>query len=80
MAAFFFVLYGAGWHDGQALSYLDPLYQQATTATLSAIIVMQVVNVFICRSSRTSLLATGISGNRLILYQCGCGDRTDPID
>lgn len=29
---------------------------------------MQVVNVFICRSSRTSLLATGISGNRLILF------------
>ena len=68
MAAFFFVLYGAGWHYGQALLHLDPLYRQATTATLSAIIVMQVMNVFLCRSSRASLLARGISGNRLILF------------
>ena len=38
------------------------------TATLSVIIVMQVMNVFICRNRRASLLATGISGNRLILF------------
>lgn len=68
MTAFFFVLKGAGWQYGQALSHFDPLYLQATTATLSAIIVMQVVNVFLCRSPQLSLLATGISGNRLILF------------
>jgi magnesium-transporting ATPase (P-type) len=47
MAAFFFVLLGGGWHYGDALAANDPLYQQATTACLSAIIVMQIVNVFL---------------------------------
>jgi calcium-translocating P-type ATPase len=68
MAAFFFVLNGAGWHYGETLSPLDPLYLQATTATLTAIIVMQVMNVFLCRDKRESLLVTGILGNPLILW------------
>lgn len=68
MAAFFFVLYGAGWRYGTALGVHDPLYLQATTACLAAITVMQVVNVFLCRSSTRSLFATGISGNPLILW------------
>ncbi len=68
MAAFFFVLHGAGWHYGEMLSPLDPLYLQATTATLTAIIVMQVMNVFLCRDKRESLLVTGILGNPLILW------------
>ena len=51
MAAFFFVLHGGGWRYGQALAPSDPLYLRATTACFSAIIVMQIVNVFLCRSS-----------------------------
>jgi magnesium-transporting ATPase (P-type) len=39
---------------------------QATTACLSAIIVMQVVNVFLCRSERESAFAFGLFSNRLI--------------
>jgi sodium/potassium-transporting ATPase subunit alpha len=66
LAAFFFVLYGAGWHYGQTLGAHDPFYLQATTATLSAIIVMQVMNVFICRSDRTSVLSGKLFDNRLI--------------
>lgn len=50
------------------LSPLDPLYLQATTATLTAIIVMRVMNVFLCRDKRESLLVTGILGNPLILW------------
>jgi calcium-translocating P-type ATPase len=69
MAAFFFVLNGAGWKYGQSLSVRDPLYLQATTACLSAIIVMQVVNVFLCRSSTRSVFSTGLFGNPLII--CG---------
>jgi sodium/potassium-transporting ATPase subunit alpha len=69
MAAFFFVLNGAGWKYGQSLSVQDPLYLQATTACLSAIIVMQVVNVFLCRSSTRSVFSTGLFGNPLII--CG---------
>ena len=49
----------------------DLCYLTATTATLSAIVVMQVVNVFLCRSPRDSLLPTGILGNRFILIGLG---------
>ena len=68
MAAFFFVLRGGGWHYGEALAAHAPLYLQATTATLSAIIVMQVVNVFLCRHEREPALGRGFFGNRLILW------------
>ena len=68
MAAFFFVLNAAGWRYGQALTANAPLYLQATTATLTAIIVMQVMNVFLCRDNRESLRVTGIRGNSLILW------------
>ena len=68
MAAFFFVLYGAGWRYGNHLAMNDPLYLQATTACLGAITVMQVVNVFLCRSSTRSVFATGLRGNPLILW------------
>jgi calcium-translocating P-type ATPase len=68
MAAFFFVLYGAGWQYGQVLARNDFLYLQATTACLSAIIVMQVVNVFLCRSDKDSVFSLGIFSNKLILW------------
>jgi len=67
MAAFFFVLRGAGWNSGETLAGTDPVYLQATTACLSAIIVMQVVNIFLCRSERGSAFARGFLRNRLIL-------------
>jgi calcium-translocating P-type ATPase len=68
MAAFFFVLHAGGWKYGQALAPQDPLYLQATTACLSAIIVLQIVNVFLCRSASRSVFSTGLRGNRLILW------------
>jgi magnesium-transporting ATPase (P-type) len=68
MAAFFYVLYGAGWQYGQSLPVSDPLYLQATTACLSAIIVMQIVNVFLCRSTTRSVFSTGFLGNPLIVW------------
>ena len=46
---------------------LFPVYLQATTACLSAIVVMQIVNVFLCRSERESVLAAELRSNRLIL-------------
>jgi sodium/potassium-transporting ATPase subunit alpha len=67
MAAFFFVLNIAGWKYGQNLAAKDPVYLQATTACLSAIIVMQIVNVFLCRSPTRSVFSTGLRGNRLII-------------
>ncbi len=68
MAAFFFVLHRGGWSYGEWLAQNDPLYRQATTACLSAVIVMQIVNVFSCRSPTRSVLSTGVLGNPLILW------------
>jgi sodium/potassium-transporting ATPase subunit alpha len=68
MSAFFYVLHRAGWRYGQSLASGDPLYLQATTATLTAIIIMQIANLFLCRSPQNSILATGFSGNRLIAW------------
>ncbi len=68
MAAFFFVLRGGGWAYGQPLGGDAALYQQATTACLSAIVVTQIVNVFLCRSASLSMLSTGLRGNPMILW------------
>jgi len=68
MAAFFFLLLKAGWHYGQLVTPRDPKYIQATTACLSAIVVLQIINVFLCRSPTASLFSTGISGNSLIVW------------
>ncbi len=67
MSAYFFVLRSGGWHLGEMLSAHDRLYLQATTACLSAIVVMQIANVFLCRSDRHSAFSFGIFSNRLIL-------------
>jgi calcium-translocating P-type ATPase len=71
MAAFFFVLGLAGWEYGQALARTEPLYLQATTACLAAIVVMQVVNVFLCRHPRASAFEAGLRGNPLLLWGIG---------
>jgi len=68
MAAFFFVLQGSGWEYGTALGLHDHLYLQATTACLSAIIAMQVVNVFLCRHPTLTAFRRSHRFNRLIVY------------
>jgi len=67
MAAYFFVLHGAGWEYGAQLDKADLLYLQATSACLAAIVVMQMMNVFLCRHPLKSSLAFGLFGNRLLL-------------
>ncbi|MFZ0708486.1 MAG: cation transporting ATPase C-terminal domain-containing protein, partial [Terrimicrobiaceae bacterium] len=67
MSAYWFVLRNGGWSFGEQLAARDPLYLQATTACLSAIIVMQIANVFLCRSERQSILARSLTSNKLIL-------------
>ncbi len=66
MGAFFFVLHRAAWHYGDTIAANDPTYMRATTACFSAIVVLQIMNVFICRSATRSIVTTGIMGNRLI--------------
>lgn len=71
MAVFFFVLHQAGWSYGEVLSEQSPVYLQATTACLSTIIVMQILNVFLCRSNTRSVFSVGLGGNPLILAGIG---------
>ncbi|HSM98104.1 MAG TPA: cation-transporting P-type ATPase, partial [Gallionella sp.] len=68
MAAFFFVLHGGAWQYGNMLDHQDKLYLQATTACLSAIIAMQVVNVLLCRHPMMSVFSRGYRRNPLIWY------------
>ena len=67
MAAFFFAVKAGGWHWGSALSAHAPLYVQATTAALSAIILMQVANVFICRDPSRSTFSGNAFANPLLV-------------
>jgi sodium/potassium-transporting ATPase subunit alpha len=64
---FFFVLDASGWQYGELPGKTDPLYLQATTACLATIVVMQVVNVFLCRHPLRSSLSVSPFGNRFIL-------------
>ncbi len=66
MAAFFHVLHDGGWRPGTPIAADDPLYLQATTACLVAIVLMQSINVFICRSGEGPIFARGHSRNPLI--------------
>jgi magnesium-transporting ATPase (P-type) len=67
MAAFFFVLGAAGWHYGIVLDRSDPLYLQATSACLATIVVMQMMNVFLCRHPFKSTFSFGLLSNPYIL-------------
>jgi len=67
MAVFFFVLDTAGWQYGETLARNAPLYLQATTACLAAIVMTQVMNVFLCRHPRRSVFSYGLLSNPLIL-------------
>lgn len=67
MAVFFVVLDTAGWHYGETLARSAPLYLQATTACLLTIVMMQVMNVFLCHHPLKSTLSLGLSSNPLIL-------------
>jgi calcium-translocating P-type ATPase len=67
MACFFLVLVHGGWSWGASLEASSPLARQASTATFTAVILMQVVNVFLCRTNQVQR-GRGFAGNRLILW------------
>ena len=61
------MLKAAGWQYGVELDRLDPLYLQATSACLATIVVMQMMNVFLCRHPFKSSLSFSFFGNPYIL-------------
>ncbi|MBI4740045.1 MAG: cation-transporting P-type ATPase [Betaproteobacteria bacterium] len=67
MGIFFFVLDTAGWHYGELLAAGDPAYLAATGACLAAIVVAQMVNVFLCRHPQQAAWRFRLLGNPLLL-------------
>jgi len=68
MSGYFFILNMGGWRYGQVLPPGNVLSLQATTASLAAIIVMQSINVFLCRSDIRSVFSMPLLNNRLIVW------------
>lgn len=67
MGAFFLVLEQGGWQYGETLAIHDPLYLMATSACLAAIVVSQMVNVFLCRHPLRPALWFGLFSNPMLL-------------
>ena len=67
LATFFFVLHGLGWQYGASLAIGDPRYLQATGACLMTIVLMQMVNVFVCRHPRLPAWHFPLFENRWLL-------------
>ncbi len=65
--AYFSVLHAGGWQWGQTLAAGDPLYLKAVSAFFVAVIVCQVANSIISKTSRQSLLQQGLFSNRWLL-------------
>jgi len=64
---YFYVLFQGGWQWGLALPVDDPLTRKASTATFLGIVMLQIGNVFACRSSRDSVFKLGLFSNGLVL-------------
>jgi len=65
--SYFVVLYSGGWTWGSSLSLADPLYIKAVTAFFVSIIICQIANVMVCRTSRESVFKKGLFTNRRVL-------------
>lgn len=65
-AAYGFVLLGGGWRPGEVLEPTQPLYGQAVAAFFGAIVLGQVANVLIWRTTRQSVFAKGLLANRAV--------------
>lgn len=64
---FFAVLKAGGWNYGDMPGREDAIYLQATTACMSAIVLAQMVNVFVCRHPQLPFWRFGLRENPLLL-------------
>jgi magnesium-transporting ATPase (P-type) len=72
LIGYFTVLIQGGWRLGQALepvetAFTNPVHIKATTMVFVGIVVMQIANIFSCRSERLSAFRIGVLSNKLIL-------------
>jgi sodium/potassium-transporting ATPase subunit alpha len=66
-AAYFFVLHAGGWHPGVDLGPTAPVYGQAIAAYFAAVVLCQVANVLVWRTTHESLIAKGLLANRAVV-------------
>jgi magnesium-transporting ATPase (P-type) len=67
------VLFQGGWRPGMQLepndtTFMNPLHLKATTIVFVGIVVMQIANIFACRSEKLSAFKIGFFSNKLILW------------
>jgi sodium/potassium-transporting ATPase subunit alpha len=67
-AAYLWVLVGGGWKFGVELAPRDPLYGRALAAFFAAVVVCQVANVLVWRTTRESVFRKGIFRNRAVVW------------
>jgi magnesium-transporting ATPase (P-type) len=73
LIAYYFVLFQGGWRPGMQLepndtTFMNPLHLKATTIVFVGIVVMQIANIFACRSEKLSAFKIGFFSNKLILW------------
>lgn len=73
LSVYYFILYEGGWRPGMSLepndtTFLNPLHLKAMTVVFVGIVVMQIANVFACRSEKYSMFKIGFFNNRLIFW------------
>ncbi len=67
-AAYLWVLHAGGWTMGEPLSPTNPLYARAVAAFFAAIVICQVANVMVWRTTRQSVVAKGLLRNRAVVF------------
>jgi Ca2+-transporting ATPase len=70
---YYLTLYQGGWRPGTQLepndtTFTNPLHLKAMTVVFVGIVVMQIANVFSCRSEKYSVFRIGFFNNKLILW------------
>jgi potassium/sodium efflux P-type ATPase len=73
ISAYYYVLYQGGWRPGMQLepndtTFTNPLHLKAMTTLYFGIVVMQIANIFACRSEKYSAFKLGFFNNKLILW------------
>jgi len=71
LIVYYFVLYQGGWKPGMQLepndtTFSNPLHLKAITMVFLGIVIMQIANIFSCRSDRHSVFNLGFFSNKLI--------------
>ncbi len=66
-AAYFWVLLRGGWQFGEELARTAPLYGQAIAAFFAAVVICQVANVLVWRTTKQSVITKGLFRNRAVV-------------